>query len=87
MNVIWSPFYFANGEIQSSCCGRFHIIEGSDHFTLIYYGIAVFRDKREDYLKKLANAILEDELREAANGRSDDNPQDVRRPTAEVDSV
>lgn len=76
--VLWSPDYSSNGEIQVSRCRRFHIIEGTDHYTLLFDGCAVFRDKRDFFLKQLADSIMEEILKEEKDGRSCDNPQILR---------
>lgn len=55
--VKWHPHRLADGEILQSRCGRFCIVQGSSHFTLLYNGTAVERGPREDLLKITAETI------------------------------
>lgn len=56
-HVKWMPVREGAGEIQRSRCGRFTIILGNDHFTLLDHGATVRREVREDHLKLFADIL------------------------------
>ncbi len=59
MGLKWSPYKSASGEIHESRCHRFTVIQGSDHFTLLDHGVAVYRHPREDYVKQYAKELFD----------------------------
>jgi len=65
-HIRWSPSREADGQIHKSRDGRFVVIQGSDHFTLLDHGVAIRRDTREDLIKLFAQELV---AREELNGK------------------
>ncbi len=59
--VLWNTYRDAMGEVLKSACGRFCIIQGNDHYSLIFNGRTIRRDPREDVLKLCADDIARHE--------------------------